>query len=76
MNKRKWRDPMIPMSVLALKLCEEAAEVGTEITDAHMRSPVASMTADQADRIMEELSHVIFIAETMRSRVRATGHGW
>lgn len=67
MNKRKWQDPMVPLSMLALKLCEEAAEVGTEITDGYFHDPIFG----QADRrkLLEELEHVEFIAAVIRARV-------
>lgn len=63
MNKQRWRDPSIPLSILALKLCEEAAEVGTEITDSHMGEHW------NRDAILEELEHVVFMATVLRDRV-------
>lgn len=65
MNKKRWRHPSVPLTVLALKLSEEAAEVGTEITDAIMNTDEVNIK-----RINEELDHVEFIASVLRERVR------
>jgi hypothetical protein len=64
MNKRKWSDPGIPIEVLGLKLCEEAAEVGTEISDAALK---VSKTVN-VKKILDELDHVEFIAKQLRKR--------
>lgn len=70
MNKAKWRDPMVPMAVLALKLCEEAAEVGGEVTDAFFRGDgFPQFERRSIDNMLEELDHTIFIAEIMRDRL-------
>lgn len=65
MNKKKWTNPEIPLSVLALKLCEEAAEVGTAITDGMTGSGQIDL-----GNLLEELDHVDFICSALRSRVR------
>lgn len=63
MNKKRWSHAGVPMAVLALKLSEEAAEVGTEITDALMDG-----IEWDAEKVVEECDHVIFIAQRIRSR--------
>lgn len=64
MNKAKWTDESIPLPILALKLTEEAAEVGTEITDAAMEARYPDW-----DKVITECDHVIFIAMEIRNRV-------
>lgn len=68
MNKERWSDKSVPLVTLALKLSEEAAEVGGEITDANMKGVVVDREA-----ILEELDHTIFIAQTMRARIADGG---
>ena len=63
MNKTKWGNPTIPITILALKLTEETGEVATEITDAFMDDDL------HADKLLTELDHVIFIANVLRTRV-------
>jgi hypothetical protein len=65
-NEKKWTDPKVPMTLLALKLSEEAAEVGGEITDALVNGRPVDRIA-----ILEELDHTVFIANTMRYRIMA-----
>lgn len=73
MNKAKWQDPMVPMTILGLKLCEEAGEVATELSDAFMGGVPSALHTVRAGELIEELDHVIFIAETMKGRVRRNG---
>lgn len=70
MNKGRWNDPSVPMSALALKLCEEAAEVGTVLTDAEEDNE-EDLTAPQLASIIDEIRHVEFIAGIMYARVQA-----
>jgi len=65
MNLTKWKDPRVPIEVLALKLCEEAGEVAKEMTEAWERhgKPHRNHTID-------ELDHVIALAEILKERVR------
>ena len=78
MNRKRWQDPTIPLEVLALKLTEEAAEVGTEISDMHfIDRPNAWITQEQyknrvggrLTKALEELEHVEFIAGVLRARI-------
>lgn len=69
MIKRKWLNPEIPLEVLALKLCEEAAEVGTEITDAIMSGELLSYPFIHEAEILVELEHVEFLVSVIRNRV-------
>lgn len=62
MNKKKWKNPNVPIEILALKLAEEVGEVSREITDA----PGGKLSKL---RLAEELGHVIFIASTLRDRI-------
>lgn len=64
MNRMKWINPEIPLSVLALKLCEEAAEVGTEVTDGATNPGQIDFKAMQT-----ELDHVDFISDVIRWRI-------
>lgn len=64
MNKYKWSKPNIPLSILALKLAEEAAEVGTELTDEFI-----GLRPFSRKRILTELDHVEFLVGIMRSRL-------
>jgi hypothetical protein len=64
MNRKKWSSPEIPLAVVALKLCEEAAEVGTVISDG-MTSPGRI----DVEHLLEELDHVDFISGVLRARV-------
>ena len=78
MKKSRWADPTIPLEVLALKLCEEAAEVGTEITDlftheAQLPISPKEMQRNQVNALVraeEELEHVEFIAQCLRMRIK------
>lgn len=75
MNKAKWRNPDVPLPVLALKLCEEAAEVGTEISDSLiaptglLRTANAARGTLQTKKLLEELDHVEFIVACIRARL-------
>lgn len=74
MNKKKWRDPSVPLPILALKLAEEAGEVANAITDDFMTLDLTPQLQHERWRALdEELDHAIFIAETMKSRIRLTG---
>lgn len=64
MNKRKWTRKSVPVSMLALKLCEEAGEVAREITDAKIDGKPYD------ENVLTELDHVIFIASIMRERLQ------
>lgn len=68
MNKKKWRDPKIPIEMLGLKLAEEAGEVAREITDGYFDA-VSYMDREHRASLLEELNHVLFIAEELHRRV-------
>lgn len=68
MNFEKWSQKDIPPAILALKLAEEVAEVGTEITDTYMENPLAD-TKDLSDKVLVELEHVLFIANQLVQRI-------
>lgn len=77
MNKAKWSNPAVPLEILALKLSEEAAEVGNEISDA-LISPLGQVRVgkdlniriDQArQEILTEISHVEFLCSVLRGRL-------
>lgn len=63
MNKANWIRTSVPLEILALKLSEEAAEVGTEITDAYKHA-----IDWDAEKVIEECDHVIFFAQLIRDR--------
>ena len=69
MNKRKWKSAPIPL--IALKLCEEAAEVGTEISDYFMarefHEPEENMKMFKRD-LRTEIEHVEFLCDLLRER--------
>lgn len=65
MNLKKWAKPGVPLEVLALKLCEEVGEVSGEITDGWKRDGIDRKAA------LEELDHVIGLAEIMKDRLSA-----
>ena len=76
MNKAKWINPEIPISILALKLVEEIGEVSNEITDAHMNpcDDGAYLGIPQTGgpihpRILEELDDVEFLTDVLRARL-------
>lgn len=63
MNKDRWK-ASLPIAVLALKLSEEAAEVGTLVTDSWMADSDIDIT-----RMNEELDHVELLAGAIRTKV-------
>jgi hypothetical protein len=65
MNRGKWSSPRKSLPELALKLCEEAAEVGTEITDALDDGSKLDIKAT-----LNELDHVRFLCDVIERRVR------
>lgn len=77
MNKRRWRNPEMPIEVIALKLAEEVGEVAKEITDLWVEEDDAAgslafrrkMTLTDKDRIATELDHVAFLFTVLRSRI-------
>lgn len=64
MNTKRWANKNVPLSMLCLKLGEEAMEVGLELTDAQMEG-----TKPNYKHMLEELEHVEFIAECLRKRI-------
>lgn len=75
MNRDKWTAKGVPLQTLALKLSEEAAEVGTVLSDTMIVEDgeyegERKLTNRERRAILEELEHVIFIATTMQHRVR------
>lgn len=64
MNKSEWSKSKKSLPELALKLCEEAAEVGTEITDALSRERKLDAKATLA-----ELDHVRFLCDVIERRI-------
>lgn len=78
MNRDKWKNPNIPLSLLALKLCEEAGEVSREITDASDDAFDLSTAIgadreygnDELKRIHAEASHALLMAREIRNRAR------
>lgn len=69
MNKKKWSDPSVPIALLALKLCEEAAEVGTEISDMAMKLENMNPPFTREPELLSELEHVEFLVGVIRGRV-------
>lgn len=63
MNRKRWEDPSVPLVALALKLTEEAAEVGTEINDALDSSRKLNLS-----NLRDEISHVRFILRMIEER--------
>lgn len=73
MDKKKWQNPRIPLSTLALKLAEEVGEVSTIITDAQFAGHGiydGPLTKPEREHLIEELDHVRFIASQMKKRLR------
>lgn len=70
MNFEMWSDPQVAVSLVALKLCEEAAEVGNEITDPIMRGKKVSKK-----RLREEIEHVEFLCAVLRERYSLPDRG-
>lgn len=71
MNRERWAKVKSP-AILALKLSEEAAEVGTEITDAfHERGNeyLHQFTTETLGKMLTELEHVEFIAGLLKGRI-------
>jgi hypothetical protein len=64
MNLHKWKKQR-GITPLALKLCEEVGEVNKEIG-----SWVAEGKELNYKAALEEIDHVIFIAEQLRKRVK------
>jgi hypothetical protein len=69
MNAKRWEDPSVPLVVLALKLTEEAAEVGTEISDMLMKAEMMSPPFTREAEILAELEHVEFFCRLIRARM-------
>lgn len=77
MKKRRWTDPDVPITILALKLAEEVGEVTRELCDDYfimsMGRPVPPnafpVGPESAKRTISELKHVEFIARTLRKRL-------
>lgn len=67
MNLKRWKNPEVPISMLALKLCEEAGEVANEITDG-WQTGTGKVSRKRA---VEEVDHVIAIAEILKARLLA-----
>lgn len=63
MNRARWNSHL-PIAILALKLSEEASEVGTLVSDAWKNDAFIDV-----DRMNEELDHVEFIASLIRTKV-------
>jgi hypothetical protein len=78
MNYEKWQSKDIPLSILALKLAEEAAEVGTEISDAAIAPSGIRNTVDvqrlglmnRKDAILAELEHVRHLCDVIEDRLK------
>lgn len=78
MNRERWTHPDLPIEVLALKLTEECGEVSKEITDVWVIEGNSAFIPDMPKKqlekrrasLLEELEHVIFIAKTIRERVK------
>lgn len=75
MNRKKWQAKGIPRQTLALKLVEEAAEVGNVLTDTMIvedgeYAGERKLTSAEKAAILEELSHVEFIARCLRNKIR------
>lgn len=74
MKKSRWTDPNVPIPILALKLTEEVGEVANEIVKLEwlilQDNVSAGDTAELRADAIAELSHVEFIAKTLRERLR------
>jgi len=83
MNFRKWENDNIPLSVLALKLCEEAAEVGGEISDALIRADgyqtdpggATLSIRNRKEAILVEIDHVRHLCDQIERRVNQSKPG-
>lgn len=71
MNKAKWLNPDVPIELLVLKLSEEAAEVGTEISDMWMNGETMSPPFTRAAELEIELDHVEFFCAVIRGRINS-----
>jgi hypothetical protein len=72
MNRNRWQQPDIPLPTLALKLGEEAGEVGNVLTDADpFMLGEHNISSGAFRHMVEELDQVVFIASVMQSRVQA-----
>jgi hypothetical protein len=67
MNKNRWTNPAVSLPVLALKLTEEASEVGGEISDAEMR--YGRSPAHFYKHALTEIEHVEFLCGVLRDRL-------
>lgn len=84
MKSQRWRNPEITMETLALKLCEEAAEVGTAFSDLAIDLLEDEGEEERLDeneillyhyhQATRELQHVEFIARTLHDRLAAEIH--
>jgi hypothetical protein len=67
MNRKKWRDPEMPMVKLAAKLAEETGETVQEILNADEEGYTNTETLK---RLEVEADHAIFLAKTILDRAR------
>lgn len=63
MNLTAWAKQGVPIEILALKLCEEAGEVSTEVTDGWKRGEIDRL------KMLDELDQVIAIAGILKERL-------
>lgn len=66
MNYRKWTQFDVTLQSLALKLCEEAGEVGKEL---NLVSPKKVYAVSELLRALTEVDHVLGIADILEQRI-------
>lgn len=74
MNKQKWKNPRIPLTVLTLKLAEEVGEISRELTDAsHVDGNlgVENYNDTEIQRLLTEANDAVFLATEIQSRLIA-----
>lgn len=72
MNRAKWNNYSIPLMSLALKLGEEAAELGGVMTDVHPWGPLTDdgYSKRELRNMVEECEHVEFIVSLIKRRAQ------
>jgi hypothetical protein len=69
MNRTKWMKRDVPIVNLALKLQEEAAEVGTAINDMFMDGEAMEPPFTREPELQVEIDHVRFFCDIIEMRL-------
>lgn len=67
MKFSRWGTSEVPIELVALKLCEEAGEVGKVISH-NVVAGGGTMRRRELEHLIVECEHVIFLAEAIRRR--------